>query len=1081
MTSTQPRLRSLSLGESGTTGPPQPARFYFEAPQRAASSRAKRSTVPRRTSTPAGLNHHALGKDADQDLESAFRDIAREQVDRESLRELAQFLRNTGPPAATNTPLVQDCFGRNGPGENRRWSIRSLRAGNRGSKMQQRPVSLNLGDRATRRTTAAGHSYFAISVPAPPAAPTVSDRRASLQSRLSAIHRSHLVSRLSAIDTESLAPRSSYDLHSPKSHTSSNTQRFLDRNTTKAGDVAAVVSRHPNQQDPNSFRLSIKVTTADRGVKSFMRLVDEWLEIQHGEAVSPNSKPASVNGSNHQAEDSGVVVLSALGPSSPPAPKIEVRPSPSPTEERQAPPLELPATPPINAKKMSFPDAGSVLHGGPKGTDASSTTSPKSPESGKLSAFPSTRSSKKTSPKSPKQPKKPGNIMVKSMLEVPQGPNLFPESPGFPNMLAAMSFPSPPESIRSHSASNSISSTGPTTPPSLGPLFRHPPPRSNLDQRLMQPERPPLRQCKSESATHPLYMSTHQLSSGRSLEDEASFHHTHVSGSMSGLDANRTAPSKTDRRSSQESADLTDSDPHRQSTVSTVDSSLPSAVMSDNHRHSIGSVTSATSGMTERTEVTEKIGRGSNRDSIESFSETRLPFRSKRSSMTGSLRSFSSAGTSATATSLAERRMARRNKVREKLQRDLEATKPNLTVPHDNMADIVDSPVLGWFPHHAPARKGLQPPSPLAHQSSNSTEVSKAANGNVQSHKLRRSSIQNIEQLIPETVQEANSPKTPPWTFTSIMVETTEPDFDNELEPVPEDAPAPPITALSMTPIMVVASIESRSPTSSLRPLSLLSTGSSPPSLPPRSNLRPEKPNIRQRPLPIRVSKNPLDLTVNTKTTSSKRNSISNISTIFTSPPPSDSQPSPRNSAPSLGIEESPESSTRTSSSTSQDKETQWLTAHQKQTAHDWRLAALKERMRRELDISMDEDDVEDDAHSDGEKRRIRENHTSKTLKVLNSNARKNTANRASSNASDGDKTPTSEVSVDGEAVISSHNSVEKQLLRAIVPLLESMDSTLKEMQRENVNRELSKKFMDSALDIAHPLVESTKRESSDI
>lgn len=137
--------------------------------------------------------------------------------------------------------------------------------------------------------------------------------------------------------------------------------------------------------------------------------------------------------------------------------------------------------------------------------------------------------------------------------------------------------------------------------------------------------------------------------------------------------------------------------------------------------------------------------------------------------------------------------------------------------------------------------------------------------------------------------------------------------------------------------------------------------------------------------------------------------------------------------------------------------------------------------MRRELDVSMDEDDGEDDAHSDGEKRRIRERHTSKTLKVLNSNARKNTANRALSNASDGDKTPTSEVSVDGEAVISSHNSVEKQLLRAIVPLLESMDSTLKEMQRENVNRELSKKFMDSALDIAHPLVESTKREPSDI
>uniref|UniRef100_A0A8H7NB96 Uncharacterized protein n=1 Tax=Bionectria ochroleuca TaxID=29856 RepID=A0A8H7NB96_BIOOC len=118
MTSTQPRLRSLSLGENGTNGPPQPARFYFEAPQRAASSsRAKRSTVPRRTSTPAGLNHHALGKDVDQDLESAFRDIAREQVDRESLRELAQFLRNTGPPAASNTPWCRIVLVAMGPGK----------------------------------------------------------------------------------------------------------------------------------------------------------------------------------------------------------------------------------------------------------------------------------------------------------------------------------------------------------------------------------------------------------------------------------------------------------------------------------------------------------------------------------------------------------------------------------------------------------------------------------------------------------------------------------------------------------------------------------------------------------------------------------------------------------------------------------------------------------------------------------------------------------------------------------------------------------------------------------------------------
>jgi hypothetical protein len=188
----------------------------------------------------------------------------------------------------------------------------------------------------------------------------------------------------------------------------------------------------------------------------------------------------------------------------------------------------------------------------------------------------------------------------------------------------------------------------------------------------------------------------------------------------------------------------------------------------------------------------------------------------------------------------------------------------------------------------------------------------------------------------------------------------------------------------------------------------------------------------------------------------------------------------------------------QTFSSKEQASPTQWLTAHQRQTAQDWRLAALRDRMRREqaeeqekpaegtglIRSSSVRHSKVDDADSGVEterQRRLRERHTRSTLRVLNANtdlidgisgALSDTA------SSDGDKTPTG-ANVPSYASNVEEN-VERRLLRAILPLLENMNSTLKEMQRDSISQELSMKFMDSALAIANPLANrSNGRETT--
>lgn len=124
---------------------------------------------------------------------------------------------------------------------------------------------------------------------------------------------------------------------------------------------------------------------------------------------------------------------------------------------------------------------------------------------------------------------------------------------------------------------------------------------------------------------------------------------------------------------------------------------------------------------------------------------------------------------------------------------------------------------------------------------------------------------------------------------------------------------------------------------------------------------------------------------------------------------------------------------------------------------------------------NLEEDETEGGVSSEEEiRRQPRERHRRSTLRVLNANATSSsntsrTIVETSDNSSDDDKTPTAAVSSRGGSDKPDHH-VEQRLLSVIVPLLESMNSTLKEMQRDSVSRELAKKFMDSTLAITTPL-----------
>lgn len=113
-------------------------------------------------------------------------------------------------------------------------------------------------------------------------------------------------------------------------------------------------------------------------------------------------------------------------------------------------------------------------------------------------------------------------------------------------------------------------------------------------------------------------------------------------------------------------------------------------------------------------------------------------------------------------------------------------------------------------------------------------------------------------------------------------------------------------------------------------------------------------------------------------------------------------------------------------------------------------------------------------------RRQPREQHRRSTLRILNSNAGASSTSSGAisdtaSNITDDEKTPTTVVTDDNRRASQTRSAseaeVEARLLKTLMPLLQNMQTTLNEMQRNNASKELSKKFMDSALALTGPLM----------
>lgn len=442
----RPRRHSLSSGDESIH--PHPAKLDGLPRQ---DSR-RRARLPRSKSTSAfdvfRRPPGATGYDANN--------IALEQTDIASLRELAKFLRTTGPPP--DRPVTHDeCLRLSGSGEPRRWSLQSLRR-NKRFKLE-RHSSLqsqsHLPENAKPGTTAEGHPYIAISTPVPE-------------------------------NTRVDGPwfRSQYPIYLPQSPPTSH-GAWPERSSSKAAVVTTIESGvstaaakatqrsagSPANHEPERIlrasklerhtrALSNRVST-DQLLRAMLNTVDEGFEKDLGAS------------------------LKQLG--------IQR----SPIVERLAqPPQMQTALPVVMLDREDLPRRSASLT---RPARDESQVRPRSSLSLKDRGSP--RSSGRLS-------RRPANMLVQTTLAVPKK-NIPPESPGFPNMLATMTFPSPPKGSRPSSpATTSPSVSEKQTPPRPGPMVQ---PRTSsrractsttvsaasLDEIVMQ-RRPSSRHAKAE-------------------------------------------------------------------------------------------------------------------------------------------------------------------------------------------------------------------------------------------------------------------------------------------------------------------------------------------------------------------------------------------------------------------------------------------------------------------------------------------------------------------------------------------------------------------------------------------------------
>ncbi|KAI1172282.1 hypothetical protein F4777DRAFT_582053 [Nemania sp. FL0916] len=401
----QPRRHSLSSGDE----------HYHPHPAKASGlprqSSRRRARIPRSKSTSNVFDNFSRPRGT---AVHDTRNVALEQADVATLRELADLLRTTGPPPDRHVAR-DECLRVSGSdsGAAKRWSLHSLRR-NRRMKPQRYSPQSPLSDSVVPGTTADGHRYNAISTPA---------------SKYDGIGGPSFRSQYPIIlphSSPSASPRNPAVSRSWPERSSSKgaASRTTDRGSTLVSNKGSPSSNSPISSHNDSQQPQPPVAGGGRsGAFS-------------NDVGTDNIPGAALHPVHEESEYVLEMPLMALG-------------SPNRIDMGQGSTHGLPMS--------TLRNEGNNRLDQPTQAVRSSTASPVhlqimsqrytplvSPEYGASSH----------APDGIKRPRE--DTTVRSTLAVPKQ-NLLPESPGFPNMLEAMAFPSPPTGSGPSSPASSIS------------------------------------------------------------------------------------------------------------------------------------------------------------------------------------------------------------------------------------------------------------------------------------------------------------------------------------------------------------------------------------------------------------------------------------------------------------------------------------------------------------------------------------------------------------------------------------------------------------------------------------------------
>ncbi|KAI1447246.1 hypothetical protein F5Y02DRAFT_40149 [Annulohypoxylon stygium] len=566
-------------------------------------------------------------------------------------------------------------------------------------------------------------------------------------------------------------------------------------------------------------------------------------------------------------------------------------------------------------------------------------------------------------------------VLSQQTLAPPRDP-LLPDSPGFPKMLAAMTFPSPPSTTSRPSSSDK--NIGPTVsyqetaadPPIVRPRTSSKRacaysslPAASLDELLMQSSRPLAElgdgaRLASEQEKCPmtdvednsLATSTGAENTSSTTDDVKYRPVSCASSSPAGTAYGPATPATSDKTSSQRQSlisDITTTSSSRQGSPTTIGSGTCTVDVKEGKSYPAGATHRFCSSLPT---MSPTVGQSCDKRDLSSINLTlKGCYQISGSKTITNIQTpvFPNRDVDGRK-SIVERRMARRAKVQAYKRRDLDAAKLALRTASLGSMTLTckDSPVLGWFAHDAtqPRRLSLRersnahtghtaPARNTAHEGPSITRQDPASSG------VGPMASRNALD-VPET-SSATLPGND-WTLSPIMT----------IEIVPEYASVPnsqeATRRITLSPIMIVADLRSRPGSPALSISSIHSPvtphTSSRPALKHRLKIIPQ---TRPRPVSIMMQRNPTTGDIE-RTISSASKANRHSFTSMPSLPPSPSSPSIRRRSHPPGVFSSAQ--VRTGWDRDIALEEQILdTSDEGESNHSrGRVASIRERLQRE-------------------------------------------------------------------------------------------------------------------------------------